>query len=246
MPSTCKRVKTMTHFQDGVRVGGAGAFGDTRLPPGTVTEPGTATTPLYAYTVVPAAFANTGLAVMQTVSGAAVTLSAGPGVTTTSISGTTYYDLGVSRSVTISGQTSTTVTDFTITGLDFYQVPLTATLSGPNGFTSVSTTKTFRYVRGITAAGNTTSGVAVGTGDVFGFRYRADSAGQALLNWNNTFITASTGFLAAVTTTATATTGDVRGTYAVQSVSDGTKRLTVWMLPLNNDTVTTLYGVAQA
>jgi hypothetical protein len=35
-------------------------------------------------------------------------------------------------------------------------------------------------------------------------------------------------FLPAVTTTATTTTGDVRGTIAVPAASDGTKRLTVW------------------
>jgi len=39
---------------------------------------------------------------------------------------------------------------------------------------------------------------------------------------NNAAITATTGYVATVVTTATATTGDVRGTYALQTASDGT------------------------
>lgn len=55
-------------------------------------------------------------------------------------------------------------------------------------------------------------------------------------------------FVAAVTTSpATATTGDVRGTFAVPSVSDGTKRLTIFWTPIpaNLTTVAGLVGVTQ-
>ena len=51
--------------------------------------------------------------------------------------------------------------------------------------------------------------------------------------WNNATIAASTGYLAAVLTTPTATTGDVRGTYALQSAaSNGTLRVMATQTPI--------------
>lgn len=54
-------------------------------------------------------------------------------------------------------------------------------------------------------------------------------------------------FLPAVTTTATTTTGDVRGTIALPSASDGTKRLTIFLQPsvANLSSLNGLYGVQQ-
>ena len=64
---------------------------------------------------------------------------------------------------------------------------------------------------------------------------------------NNAIIAATTGYTAAVKTTATATTGDVRGTYALQTSSNSTLVFTASQSPLiaNVNTSVGLYGVTQ-
>jgi hypothetical protein len=89
----------------------------------------------------------------------------------------------------------------------------------------------------------------VNTTDIYGFPLRSDFFGDVAINYNATGITANTGYVAAVTTSpATTTTGDVRGTYAVQSAADGSKRLLIrqFVTPVNATTVTGLFGVTQA
>lgn len=245
----------MTHFSDAVRVGAAGIAPDTRQTPGTLNgAPGVKTVPIQYYAITPATGTTTSL-VATPASGTALTftLAAGIGVTATTIPATsvTVYDLGCQRAITLSGDTGVTVTNVTINGFDDYQVPMTCTLSGPSGFTTVTTTKTFRYVASATTAGATGSGITMGTADVFGFPVRVDNFGDLQLTWGNTGITANTGFTAAVTTDpATATTGDIRGKYAVQSAADGAKKLIAWIaVPsaggTSTDNVVTSYGVAQ-
>lgn len=243
----------MTHFSDTIRNGAGGLPPDTRQTPGTLSgNPGVAITPILVYTITPATGSTTALATTISSAAGSLTLSGGTGIGTTSTtitvsSGTrTVIDLGVERAITISGDTGVTVAAFTINGYDDYQVPVTATLSGPSGYTTVTTTKTFRYVYSASVGGATGSGVTIGTADTFGFRVRANNFGETQLTWGNTGVTATTGFTAAVATDpATATTGNVRGTYAVQSAADGAKKLSVWIASTSTDTVTQMYGVAQ-
>lgn len=137
----------------------------------------------------------------------------------------------------------------TIVGYDIYGFRMTETVTLSNA-TVASGKKSFKFVQSITPAGTLSgSNLSVGTGDVFGFPLRSDSFFFSKIVWNNAVITATTGYLAAVTTSpATATTGDVRGTYGVQSASDGTKRLTIFMdIPAANIcTVIGKFGVTQA
>ena len=57
----------------------------------------------------------------------------------------------------------------------------------------------------------------MGTTDVIGLPLRSDYVSETDISMASTWITASTGFTAAVTTSpATATTGDVRGTYTLR------------------------------
>lgn len=232
----------MTQFSDGVRVGFVGPYGAS-------IDPGVALSPIQVFSVVPASAAISGLGASQVLSGAAAaaTLTAGTGVTSTSIGGVTYLDMGVDRALTVSGASaSAAAVVTTFHGLSSYKEPTTATVSSTAGTGIYTSTQTMRFVRSVTVSGNTVSGIALGTADTFEFPFRVNNFGDVVLNWNNTLITATTGFTAAVTTSpATATTGDTRGTYAVQSASDGVKRLNAFIYIRDPDTTTGAYGVTK-
>lgn len=144
---------------------------------------------------------------------------------------------------------------FLISGFDIYGFPMSQRITGAAVGTA-TTTKAFKYIQSIVPSG-TISGTAltVGTTDVIGLPMRSDvfptggSGVDVQIFWNGALITAATGYVAAVTTNpATTLTGDVRGTYALQSASDATKRLIVFASPslANLATATGLTGVTQA
>lgn len=136
---------------------------------------------------------------------------------------------GIARAVSLTSTANLSTYSFTIKGYDIYGEPMTQTLAGPDANT-VNTTKAFKFVISVTP--NTTDGtntVSVGTSDIYGLPLYSTDFAHAKIVWNETVITANTGFTAAVTTTPSATTGDVRGTYATQSsASDGTKKMTIY------------------
>lgn len=137
----------------------------------------------------------------------------------------------ITRNVRITSVGNDSAATFVIRGYDAYFFPVSETVTGANAGIA-SSKKGFKYIASITPAGTLSgSAVTVGTGDVYEFPLRVDTWGYVQIYWNSALITATTGFTAAVTTTATATTGDVRGTYAVQSASDGTKRLQIFVTP---------------
>lgn len=211
--------------------------------------PGMETSAVYVYTVVPATLQADNLVVAGIITGAVtLTLVAGTSITSTTINGNTYYSLDIARSLRATGaQTTVTATVLTITGKDVYFEDMTATLTGPAGTAVTETTKAFKYIRSITASGNTVSAISIGTGDTIGFPYRVANLSQNLTWWALALITSSAGLTVAVTTSpATALTGDVRGTYALATASDSTRRLTVWIPNFSADTVEHIYGVTQA
>ena len=165
---------------------------------------------------------------------------------------TSFYNraTNVGRAVSVTGVGSGSGGTVTIKGLDTYGYPVTQTITLGAGANTVNTTKTFKAVTSVTPNFTDTHAISVGTADIFGFGILASFFGDVTVNWNSTVVTASTGFVAADTTSpATALTGDVRGTYAVQSASDGTKRLVIAVKPtlgaiLTNPT-TGLFGVGQ-
>ena len=156
----------------------------------------------------------------------------------------------VGRCVSVTGVASGSGGTVTIKGYDIYGFPMTQTVTVAAGANTVNTTKAFKLVTSVTPNFTDTHTLAVGTADIFGIGLLASFWGDMDVTWNNASITASTGFTAADTTSpATATTGDVRGTYAVQSASDGTKCLTMYVTPtlgsiLTNAT-TGLFGQPQ-
>lgn len=131
---------------------------------------------------------------------------------------------GVSRIVRITATNGgASGGNFTVAGWDIYNQPMTETLTHAGGATTISGRKAFKYVNSVTPAFTDAQTYAVGTGDVFGFAYRTRLWENARILWASSGVTTSTGYTAAVITDpATATTGDVRGTYASSSASNGT------------------------
>ena len=170
-------------------------------------------------------------------------------------------------SITLSTGGVATAVGFLINGWDLWRMPMTELINVP-ATTSATTAygqKAFKYINNIipqsNPAGNTYS---VGIGDTFGFPLRADEWEQTEIYWAGTSVTASTGTIAAITTVATNSTGDVRGTVQISTsgrgtaisgglVSNGTSRLaivqdvgvwnTVFATPINP---VPMFGVTQS
>lgn len=119
---------------------------------------------------------------------------------------------------------------YTVLGYDIYGYPMSEAITA-NGATTVSGKKAFKYISSVTPVGTVGATASVGTGDVYGFPLTSIGFSDVFVSWNAGNIVASTGYLGAVTIAPTTTTGDVRGTYAVQSASDGSKRLVITQSP---------------
>lgn len=119
-----------------------------------------------------------------------------------------------------------------VVGYDVYGVIVHETVTLTNATVGVSK-KPLKAVLSITPAGTLSgSNLSVGTADTYDIPMASYEFPFVKIYWNNALISATTGWTAAVTTDpATATTGATRGTYAVQSASDGTKKLQVFLTP---------------
>lgn len=212
--------------------------------------------PWYTYTAVPTTSTASSVANFAVVSGGNWTVAAGPNASTVTIAGQSYVDLGMARVVTATGSgASSAAVNITVSGreeivgLDGTLTAgaiLTETFSGPSGTATTATLKTFRYVSVVSTDGNTVSAVGIGHGDTVGFPYKAPYFGSLHLNYNNAVVTASTGYTAPdETTPATATTGDVRGTYALQVAANGSRRLVASIWINDPNTLSSLYGAPQ-
>jgi hypothetical protein len=135
-----------------------------------------------------------------------------------------------------------------------YGFPMTETVTiAPASALTIAGLKAWKYISSITPGfTDATYTYSVGTNDVIGFPIRSDNFQSGVsfdvsLMMNNAAITATTGYIAAVKTTATATTGDVRGTYALQTSANGTLAFSVKQDPLvpNINSAVGLYGVSQ-
>lgn len=132
----------------------------------------------------------------------------------------------VARNVRITSNGNDSTGTFTVRGFDIYSQPLTEVITGANAGIAAGK-KAFKYIWSITPGGTIASTtVSVGTGDVYGLPLYSAQFPEVVIGWAGTTITAPTGYLAGDTTSpATGITGDVRGTYAVQSASNGTNTL---------------------
>jgi len=222
----------MTHFSDGVRAGRNFANN------GTASQPGVALSPINVYDIVPVAFSATAVAAAQAVAGAGNLTINGASAT----GGVATFD--VPRTITIvSTNAGDTTQTATVTGTDVYGLAMSELIAF-NGTTAVTGQKAFKTVTRVAISAALTGNGSVGSTDVFGFPFRANTRNYVLTAWNGAFVTTGT-FAAADATVATTTTNDVRGTYAVPDAADGSKRLTLWMFIFDDDTQTGLYGVTQ-
>jgi len=173
---------------------------------GTATITGYTNPTTYVLTAVTATTAT-----LTTTAGAAVVTTAG---TTTGLT----FTLGVAP-VTV-----------TVSGYDYYgQAMSEAITSSAVLSTAVNGNKAFYQISSISVSGGTGTAITVGTTDKLGLPLRVFDAGYMVrVGWNNTLANDAGTFTAAdMTTPATSTTGDVRGTYVPSSATNGIKRLVV-------------------
>lgn len=164
--------------------------------------------------------------------------------------GVSSYDprTAVCRNVRVTCAGNETGNTFSVVGADFYGNLVHETISlGTAGVYSGK--KALKFFISGTANGTLSgSNISVGDGDVYGFPLASWEFLLVNINWNSTLITSSTGYTAALAlaTPSTATTADVRGTYATQDASNGTKRLFIQLSPAPyNITQAGLYGNPQ-
>lgn len=166
---------------------------------------------------------------------------------------TSFYNRSTytGRCVSISGVASGSGGTVLVRGYDAYGYPMSQLVTVAAGANTVNTLKAFKAITSVTPNFTDTHTLSVGTADIFGFPLYANLPSDIYIVYNNTVVTAlGTGFTAGDTTTpATNLTGDVRGTYAVQSATDGTKRLnirqSIVLASVNTNPTTGLWGQPQ-
>ena len=150
-----------------------------------------------------------------TATSATLTTTAGAAVVTTAGTPTGLtYTLGVAP-VTV-----------TVSGLDIYgQAMSEAITSSAAVSTAVSGLKAFYLITSVTVSGATGTALTVGTTNVLGIPVRVANVAYVVSVKSNNLLADDAGsFLPADTSTATTTTGDVRGTYAPVTASNGIVR----------------------
>lgn len=219
----------MTHFSDGLRVGPV-------FPAGL--EPGVAVSPVYSYVITPATLDADGISVAQAVAGAGNLTITGA----LASAGTVTLDFPRAVSVTSSSAGDTTQTA-TVYGFDVYGQPMTETIAF-NGAATVNGKKAFKKVTRVAISAAMAGNASAGTTDIMGLPYRATSRDYVLTAQAGAFVTTGT-FVGADTNTATATTGDVRGTFVPPAANNGSRVLNIVIFTVP-DSATTIYGVTQA
>ena len=217
----------MPHYSDDLFLGSARVPynpGQPGVAPGFAANPFAGVGPLgrvFVYDIAPAALVANGICASQTVGAGANALING------SLAANGAVTLDVPRALQMAAAAGNT-SNVTVTGTDLYGRVQTETRA-LNGTTAVNLTKAFRTITSDTSAGAITT-YTLGTRDVFGLPFRVTDAGYILhVGWDNTLArNAGTLAVADATSPATATTNDVRGTYAITgNAANGARRLVV-------------------
>ena len=209
---------------------------------------------VYVWDVIPQTLVANNIAASQTPAAAgALTLTAGTSVTSVVLNtGVTVLQLDCPRAVSVTQVTGGTARAFTVSGYDYYGQAMSEVITSVAAATTAGK-KAFYQISGVTVAGGgTVTAVTVGTTDVLGSPVRILDLGYIVhAGYNNTLADNAGTAVAAVTATATTSTGDVRGTFTPASATDGIKRLVMTIaLPAiavgPNATRTGAFGVTQA
>ena len=131
------------------------------------------------------------------------------------------------RAVAVTGVTSGAPAGgtFTVAGWDYYGAPMHETIVAPTGAATVAGKKAWKWIASITPNFTDAHNYSVDVLNIFGLHLAVDTAAYV-----NEFV-AGTGYTAlpvvtgAVTATASATTGDVRGTI---TLTPGGNRITIF------------------
>jgi len=172
-------------------------------------------------------------------------------ITTSTGATASVWALDVPRNISVNVTHSSAIVAMTVvvSGYDVYGQAMAESFS----VTATGTTKTvagkkaFAYVSSIaiTAAADASANTLnVGMGDVLGLPYKLTSTTDCVRVFFNGTIDDSATVVAAVTTTATATTGDVRGTVDPNSACDGSE-VVAWLYVAGHNSATGLVGVTQ-
>ena len=187
---------------------------------------------IYVWDTVPATKATNNIATAQTTS-STITLTAGTNTTSViNAAQQTVVQLDCPRAVSITSGTGTlTNRTVTITGYDVYGQSMSeAIATGTVQSTTVNGKKAFYQILSASISGALGATIAIGTTDVLGSPVNISDIGYiASIGWAGAVNDAGTA-LAAVTTTPSTTTGDVRGTYVPTSAANGSRRLVVGIL----------------
>ena len=153
----------------------------------------------------------------------------------------------MARAVAIAAAASAVGCNMTVVGYDLYGYPQTETIAVAAGAATTNGKKGWKFITSITPDATDAHNYSVGCADIFEFPVRVDALGYVRGTWNNIFLASPT-FVAADATTATATTGSVRGTMVPATASDGTKRLVLFgsIKPANALTAAGMFGVVPA
>lgn len=154
----------------------------------------------------------------------------------------------IARAVSITSTTGQlSAKTFTVRGFDAWGFPMTEviTTSG-TAATTTNGKKAFRFILSVTPNfTDATNTYSVDTTDIIGFPVRSDTyqigfESDITLMSNNATVASATGYVAAIKTVATATTGDVRGTFALQTASNGT----LFLMATQSPTIAALSSIA--
>jgi hypothetical protein len=164
----------------------------------------------------------------------------------------TVLTLDVPRNVTLAVTHSSSIASGTclVSGFDEYKQPLSelVTIAAAGTSSAYSGKKAFKYIKSITftaSADMQANTINVGHGDVLGLPYKIAAVADVFQVYRNDVKDTSATITAGVTTTASTTTGDTRGTVATGIATDTTSVI-VWAAINDPNTVTGLRGATQA